>query len=110
MDNLPPRFIGIAVAGVTCGILTLASYNPRSKTPDHVQAKIKNIGGGPTPLDGFFLGLGLELNTRGRIKTARRKVWVSYTTSEGEETHVAISRNNSGQWLITSIRGQDWGV
>ena len=142
MDNLPPRFIvsiGVVVAGVTCGVLTLASYNPLSQTPDHVQAikvlddlthqierkryraaikhfaphvqmKIKNVGGGPTPLDGFFLGLNLKLNTRGRIKTARRKVWVSYTTSEGKKTHVAISRDNSGQWLITSIRGQDWGV
>ena len=78
MDNLPPRFIvsiGVVVAGVTCGVLTLASYNPLSKTHDHVQAikvlddlkhqierkryhaaikhfaphvqmKIKNIGGG----------------------------------------------------------------
>lgn len=74
-----------------------------------VQERIRHVGGGPTPLAGFFTGLMPKFEKRNRHRLSRGTIWITYTYDGDQEMHVALARFSEG-WLITRMVDVDWGV
>ena len=76
---------------------------------DTVQERIHRVGGGPTPLAGFFTGLEPKIENRTRHRLSRGMIWVTYTYDGDREVHVGLERFPDG-WLIARIIDVDWSV
>ena len=76
---------------------------------DTVQQRIHRVGGGPTPLAGFFAGLEPKIEKRTRHRLSRGTIWVTYTYDGDQEMHIALARFPDG-WRIARIIDVDWSV
>lgn len=74
------------------------------------QQRVRNIGGADTPLDSFFSALQPMIQRRTRVKASRDKVWVTHTYGNGTKLLVGMTEFKGEGWLITSMKGDEWGV
>ncbi len=75
----------------------------------HARQRIKTIGGGDTPIAGFFTGLSAMLKNRSEPRVSRGKLWVTYHYKGDYKLDVALTRLD-GQWQITYMKGDEWGL
>jgi hypothetical protein len=74
------------------------------------QKRIRVVGGGPTPIEGFFRGLRPKLSDRRDTRIGSGAVWVTYGDPQGDEMHVSVRRNEKGKWLISRIVARQWNI
>lgn len=91
--------------------ITRGNYQSALKcfTPT-AQHRIRYVGGGRTPIEGFFRGLEPKLDDRLAARAASGAVWVTYGSPQGDEMHVSVRRNEKGKWLISRIVAREWSI
>ena len=72
--------------------------------------RIRYVGGGRTPIEGFFRGLEPKLNDRRAARAGSGTIWVTYGDPQGDEMHVSVRRNEKGKWLISRIVARQWSI
>ena len=79
-------------------------FSPRA------QERVRNIGGADTPLESFFYALRPMIQRRTRVQSNRDKVWVTHIYGEGTQLIVGMTEFKGEGWLITSMKGDEWGI
>ena len=74
------------------------------------QQRVRRVGGANTPLDSFFKALLPMISQRTKVEANWGKVWVTHTYGDDTKLLVGITEFKGEGWLITSLKGDEWGI